>query len=67
MSNITKDCSEIGYFEDIQSDINLEMYLYDPGGGPEQAAVAYDRGWQYIEPYRDYVSATETGSYEVYI
>ena len=63
MSNITKDSNKVGYFEDIQSDINLDMYLYKPDGDLFQAGVEYDRGWQYIEPFVDYVSAPETGSY----
>jgi len=67
MSNITKDSDDPSSYEDIQSDINLEIYLYDPNGDIEHAAVEYDRGWQYIEPYRDYVSAAKTGSYKVSI
>ena len=67
MSNITKDSDDPSYYEDIQSDINLEMYLYEPDNSIYQAAVEYDRGWQYIEPYRDYVSAPKTGSYQISI
>ena len=67
MSNITKECNKIAYFEDIQSDINLDMYFYKPNGDIFQAGVEYDRGWQYIEPLVDYISAPETGSYTLSI
>lgn len=42
--------------------------MYKPnGGGLYQAANEYDRGWQYIDPLVDYVSAPETGSYKISI
>jgi len=52
---------------DAQSDINLDVYVYDPAGDLDFAAVEYDRAWQYMEPSGDGVDVTESGTYTLMV
>lgn len=46
--------------ENAHSDIDLDLYVYDPNGDPVTNSAAYDRGWEFLT-----FSPSTTGNYEL--
>lgn len=52
--------SDFSDLKNARSDLDIDLYVYDPNGNYVTGSAAYDRGWEFVE-----FTASQSGTYEI--